>query len=275
MKQYIELLNHVLKNGIETKDRTGTGTISCFDAPQMIFDLSKGFPLLTTKKMFVNGMIDELLWFISGSTNAYDLPERTQKWWTPWAKEDGELGPIYGKQLRKIDYNEFSSKPPLDQLLKIIDSIKNEPFSRRHVISLWNPTEVEDMALPTCHGSIIQFFVTPDDKGIAKYLSCKMYQRSGDVFIGVPVNIASYSLFTMMIAQVCNLEPKDFVHIIGNAHIYSNHIEQCKIQIEREPKSLSIMNICKTVKNIDLFKTSDFYLENYESWPAIKAEIAI
>lgn len=276
MKQYHKLLKHVLENGIRTPDRTGTGILFCDNAPVMKFDLQEGFPLVTTKKMFTTGIIDELLWFVKGSTNALELPERTQKWWTPWMKPDGELGPIYGKQLRNQEklFKDGTVKV-VDQLQNVIDSIKNDPWSRRHIISLWSSLDVEEQQLPCCHGSIIQFFVKPDEDGKPKFLSCKMYQRSGDVFIGVPVNIASYSVFLMMIAQVTNLIPENYIHVLGNAHIYSNHIEQVKIQLTRECMSLPRMILNPDIKNINEFRFEDFKLENYKSHSAIKGDVAI
>lgn len=293
MKQYLELCKKVLEEGSYKDDRTGTGTYSLFGY-QTRYNLEEGFPLVTTKKVFLRGIIHELLWFISGSTNIKYLVDNDVHIWDDWAykayknsnefegedmkgfaariksldKDDpfvvkwGELGPVYGRQWR--NFNEQG----VDQLANLIDQIKNNPNSRRLIISAWNPCEVDKMALPPCH-SFMQFYV------INGKLSCQLYQRSADIFLGVPFNIASYSLFTMMIAQVCGLKPGEFVHTMGDAHIYSNHVEQIKLQLSREPKKLPTMKINPNVKSIFDFKIEDFELEGYEPWPRIKGEVAV
>lgn len=282
MKQYLNLLQTVLNEGIEKSDRTGTGTKSIFGY-QMRFNLSDGFPLLTTKKMFLKGIIGELLWFIKGSTNANELIEQGIHIWDAWAKENGELGPIYGAQWRnwpKIEIPEVDKYgvdkevegkviiKHVDQLKEVIKAIKENPNSRRHIVSAWNVGEIDDMALPPCH-SFFQFYVGNDT------LSLQLYQRSGDIFLGIPFNIASYSLLLMMVAQVVGLKPGTFVHTIGDAHIYNNHLEQVRTQLEREPFKLPTMKINSEIKSIDDFKMSDFTLENYLSHPAIKAPVAV
>lgn len=259
MKQYLELLRHTLINGVETEDRTGTGTRRVFGT-NMRFDLNEGFPLVTTKKMFFRGVKEELLWMLSGSTNTNDLPKKVRHWWSPWADNDGELGPIYGKQFRG----------GIDQVANVIDSIKSDPFSRRHVISLWNPADIDMMALPPCHGVVIQFFVSNDRK-----LSCLMHQRSGDMFIGVPVNIAFYALLTHMIAQVCDLKVGELVHNIGDTHIYLNHFRQVITQLDREPLELCKLKLNPEIKDIDDFTSSDIDIEDYSHHPAIKAKVSV
>ncbi len=288
MKQYLDMLEKILKEGTKKEDRTGTGTISYFGY-QMRFDLSKGFPLLTTKKVFLKGIIHELLWFISGSTNIKYLVDNNVKIWNDWpyaaykkskyyqnetmeefinkikndddfAKKFGNLGPVYGKQWRNFG--------GVDQLSWLINEIKTNPTSRRLIISAWNAPEIKDMALPPCH-CFMQFYVN-DGK-----LSCQLYQRSADMFLGVPFNIASYSLFTMMIAQVCGLKPGVFVHTFGDAHIYLNHLDQVNLQLTRTPKDLPTMKINPEVKSIFDFKYEDFKLEGYDPYPAIKGEVAV
>lgn len=293
MKQYLDLCKKILEEGTYKDDRTGTGTYSIFGY-QARYDLSKGFPLVTTKKVFLRGIIHELLWFICGDTNIKYLVDNDVHIWDDWAykaykessvfegedikafatriksldKDDpfvkkwGELGPVYGRQWR--NFNEEG----VDQLENLIHLIKTNPNSRRLIISAWNPCEVDKMALPPCH-SFMQFYVI-DGK-----LSCQLYQRSADVFLGVPFNIASYSLFTMMIAQVCGLEAGEFIHTMGDAHIYTNHVEQIKLQLSREPKPLPLMKINPNVKSIYDFKIDDFTLEGYEPWPRIKGEVAV
>ncbi|MBS2096674.1 thymidylate synthase [Carboxylicivirga linearis] len=264
MKQYLDLLQRVLDEGATKDDRTGTGTISVF-GHQMRFDLSEGFPLLTTKKLHLKSIIHELLWFLKGSTNVKYLQENGVRIWNEWAKEDGELGPIYGYQWRSWpDYKGGN----IDQIKEVIESIKNNPNSRRHIVSAWNVGAIDDMQLPPCH-ILFQFYVA-DGK-----LSCQLYQRSADIFLGVPFNIASYAILTMMVAQVCGLKPGTFVHTLGDAHIYLNHIEQVKLQLTREPKSLPQMIINPDRKNIDEFIFEDFKLENYESHPHIKGAISV
>lgn len=264
MKQYLELLDHVLKNGVEKKDRTGTGTISVFGY-QMRFNLEEGFPLLTTKKLHVKSIIHELLWFISGSTNIRYLTENGVRIWNEWADENGELGPVYGHQWRSWP---AADGRKIDQLANVINSIKTSPDSRRHIVSAWNVGELDKMALPPCH-VMFQFYVAKDK------LSCQLYQRSCDIFIGVPFNIASYSLLTMMIAQVTGLKPAEFIHTLGDAHIYLNHIEQVKLQLTREPFKLPVMKINPEVKDIFSFRYEDFTLTDYVAHPHIKGEISV
>ncbi|RIA75946.1 thymidylate synthase [Anaeroplasma bactoclasticum] len=293
MRQYLDLCKKVLENGTYKDDRTGTGTYSLFGY-QTRYNLEEGFPLVTTKKVFLRGIIHELLWFISGDTNIKYLVDNDVHIWDDWAykaykessefegedmkgfaariksldKDDpfvkkwGELGPVYGRQWR--NFNEQG----VDQLENLINQIKTNPNSRRLIISAWNPCEVDKMALPPCH-SFMQFYV------VNGKLSCQLYQRSADIFLGVPFNIASYSLFTMMIAQVCGLKPGEFVHTMGDAHIYTNHVDQIKLQLSREPKPLPVMKINPNVKSIYDFKIEDFTLEGYEPWPRIKGEVAV
>lgn len=264
MKQYLDLLKYIQQNGTIKGDRTGTGTKSVFGY-QMKFDLKEGFPLLTTKKVHLKSIIYELLWFISGDTNIKYLKDHGVSIWDEWADENGDLGPVYGHQWRSYPSPDGGS---IDQLSNVIDQIKNNPDSRRMIVCAWNPAEVDKMALPPCH-SMFQFYVA-DGK-----LSCQLYQRSGDVFLGVPFNIASYALLTMMVAQVCHLEPGTFVHTLGDAHIYSNHFEQVATQLSREPRALPKMMINPEVKSIFDFQYEDFTLEGYDPWPAIKAPVAV
>jgi len=264
MKQYLDLLRHILQDGTVKSDRTGVGTKSVFGY-QMRFDLSKGFPLLTTKKVHMKSIIYELLWFISGDTNIRYLKEHGVSIWDEWADADGELGPVYGHQWRSWPTPDGGS---IDQLSNVIESLKYNPDSRRHIVSAWNVAEVDRMALPPCH-SLFQFYVA-DGK-----LSCQLYQRSADSFLGVPFNIASYALLTMMIAQVCGYVPGDFVHTFGDVHIYLNHMEQVNLQLSREPKALPTMLINPDVKDIFDFRYDDFKLEGYDPWPAIKAPVAV
>ena len=264
MKQYLDLMQHVLDNGVEKSDRTGTGTKSVF-GHQLRFDLSKGFPLVTTKKCHLRSIIHELLWFLKGDTNIKYLKENGVKIWDEWADSDGNLGPVYGYQWRSWP---SSSGKHIDQITQLIDQIKSNPDSRRLIVSAWNVGEIENMALPPCH-AFFQFYVA-DGK-----LSCQLYQRSADIFLGVPFNISSYALMTMMIAQVCDLELGDFVHTFGDAHIYSNHFEQANLQLSREPKPLPKMKINQDVKNIFDFSFEDFELLDYNPHPHIKAPVAI
>jgi thymidylate synthase len=264
MKQYLDLLDHVIKNGTEKSDRTGTGTISVFGY-QMRFNLGEGFPLLTTKKLHVKSIIHELLWFISGNTNIGYLKENGVKIWDEWADSEGNLGPVYGYQWRSWP---TADGKKIDQLENVISSIKNSPDSRRHLVSAWNVGELNKMALPPCH-ILFQFYVAGGK------LSCQLYQRSADIFIGVPFNIASYALLTMMVAQVTGLHPGDFVHTLGDAHIYLNHIDQVKLQLTREPYSLPKMTINKEVKDILKFRYEDFILTDYVSHPHIKGDISV
>ncbi len=265
MLEYHRLLKKVLEHGSYREDRTGTGAYSVF-GEQSRYDLSKGFPLVTTKKCHLRSIIHELLWFIKGDTNIRYLQENNVTIWDEWADEDGNLGPVYGAQWRRWQGSPDSQ--PVDQLTKLIDGIKNNPFSRRHLVSAWNVARVDEMALPPCH-VLFQFFVA-DGR-----LSCQLYQRSADLFLGVPFNIASYSLLTLMIAQVCGLQPGEFVHTFGDLHLYANHLEQAKLQLTREPRPLPAMKLNPEVKDIDAFKYDDFTLENYDPWPAIKAPIAV
>jgi thymidylate synthase len=264
MKQYLDLLDHVLKNGIEKRDRTGTGTISVFGY-QMRFNLQDGFPLLTTKKLHLKSIIHELLWFISGDTNIKYLNENGVRIWNEWADKDGNLGPVYGCQWRSWP---AADGRKIDQLTEAISTIKNSPDSRRIIVSAWNVGEIGEMALPPCH-VMFQFYVAGGK------LSCQLYQRSCDIFIGIPFNIASYALLTLMIAQVTGLKPGDFIHTLGDAHIYLNHIEQVKLQLTREPYSLPSMVINPEVNDILKFRFDDFTLENYEAHPHIKGDISV
>jgi len=264
MQQYLDLLQHILDNGIEKSDRTGTGTRSCFGY-QMRFDLQQGFPLVTTKRLHLKSIIYELLWFLKGATNIAYLREHGVSIWNEWANENGELGPVYGKQWRSW---EGADGKIVDQVTDLIKQIKTNPDSRRLIISAWNVADLSKMALMPCH-TLFQFYVA-DGK-----LSCQLYQRSADVFLGVPFNIASYALLTMMIAQVCDLEPGDFIHTFGDAHIYNNHIEQVNLQLSRKPLPLPTMKLNPSVKNIFDFTFEDFTLENYQSHPAIKAPVAV
>lgn len=264
MQQYLNLMQHILDNGTEKGDRTGTGTKSVF-GHQMRFDLSEGFPCVTTKKLHLRSIIHELLWFLQGDQNIKYLKDNGVSIWDEWADEDGNLGPVYGVQWRNW---ETPDGRKIDQIKKLIDGIKNNPDSRRHIVSAWNVADVDNMALPPCH-TIFQFYVA-DGK-----LSCQLYQRSADVFLGVPFNIASYALFTMMVAQVCDLQPGDFVHTFGDAHLYSNHIEQTHLQLSREPRSLPTLKINPEVKDIFSFKFEDFELINYDPHPHIKGAVAV
>ena len=264
MKQYIDLLSHVMKHGAEKKDRTGTGTISIFGY-QMRFDLSGGFPLMTTKKLHLRSIIYELLWFLSGSTNVRYLQENGVKIWNEWADADGNLGPVYGYQWRSWP---SSDGRHVDQISAVVRSLKENPDSRRHIVNAWNVGEIEKMALPPCH-ILFQFYVA-DGR-----LSCQLYQRSADIFLGVPFNIASYALLTLMMAQVTGYKPGEFVHTFGDAHIYLNHIEQVRLQLTREPRPLPVMKINSEVSDIFSFRYDDFTLTGYDPHPAIKGEISV
>jgi thymidylate synthase len=264
MQNYLQLLQHILDNGTDKTDRTGTGTRSCFGY-QMRFDLSKGFPLVTTKKVHLKSIVYELLWFIKGETNTKYLTDNGVKIWNEWADENGDLGPVYGKQWRSWQGADGAT---YDQLMDVIHQLKNSPDSRRIIISAWNVADLKDMALMPCH-NMFQFYVA-DGK-----LSCQLYQRSADVFLGVPFNIASYALFTMMLAQVCDLQVGDFVHTFGDVHIYNNHFDQVHLQLSRQPHPLPIMHINPIVKNIEDFTIEDFTLENYTCEPGIKAPVAV
>ncbi|MFZ9819518.1 MAG: thymidylate synthase [Methylophilaceae bacterium] len=264
MQQYLNLLNHVMNHGDKKNDRTGTGTLSIFGY-QMRFDLSEKFPLLTTKKVHLKSVIYELLWFLKGSTNIKYLQDNGVSIWDEWADENGDLGPVYGSQWRSWRTHDNRS---IDQIEKLISDLKTNPDSRRLIVSAWNVAEIENMKLPPCH-CFFQFYVANNK------LSCQLYQRSADIFLGVPFNIASYALLTLMIAQVVNLEPGEFVHTLGDAHIYSNHFDQVNEQLKRQPKELPTMHINSNVKNIFDFKFEDFKLSDYDPYPLIKAPVAI
>lgn len=264
MKQYHELLNHVLETGNVKSDRTGTGTISVFGY-QMRFDLSERFPMLTTKKLHLKSIVHELLWFLAGDTNIKYLNDNGVSIWNEWADEKGNLGPVYGHQWRSWA---TADGRVVDQITDVMNQIKNNPDSRRMIVSAWNPGDISKMKLPPCH-ALFQFYVA-DGK-----LSCQLYQRSADIFLGVPFNIASYALLTMMMAQVAGLKPGEFVHTLGDAHLYSNHIEQAKLQLERVPRKLPVMKINPDVKDIFKFRFEDFSLEEYEPYPHIKAPVAV
>ncbi|MFC0274357.1 thymidylate synthase [Metabacillus herbersteinensis] len=264
MKQYLQLCQHVLDNGVKKEDRTGTGTISTF-GHQMRFDLQDGFPLITTKKVHVKSIIHELLWFLQGDTNVKYLQDNGIRIWNEWADENGELGPVYGHQWRSWPAGDGRT---IDQISNIIDSINNSPDSRRLIVSAWNVADVDNMALPPCH-CFFQFYVA-DGK-----LSCQLYQRSADVFLGVPFNIASYALLTMMVAQVTNLEPGEFIHTFGDVHIYTNHLEQVKLQMDRTPKALPKMILNRKVSSIFDFNYEDFSLEGYDPHPHIKGVVSV
>ena len=264
MKQYLDILDRILKEGAQKGDRTGTGTLSIFGT-QSRYDLSKGFPLLTTKKLHLKSIIYELLWFLNGDTNVKYLQDNGVRIWNEWADENGELGPVYGHQWRSWpDYDGGT----IDQIQYVVDQIKNSPNSRRMIVSAWNVAEVNKMALPPCH-TIFQFYVA-DGK-----LSLQLYQRSADTFLGVPFNIASYALLCMMMAQVCGLKSGEFIHTTGDTHLYLNHLEQARLQLTREPRPLPTMKITPDVKSIFDFKYEDFQLENYDPWPHIKAEVSV
>lgn len=264
MKQYLDLLKTIMETGVDKGDRTGTGTRSIFGY-QMRFDLSKGFPLVTTKKLHLRSIIHELLWFINGDTNIKYLNDNRVTIWDEWADKNGELGPVYGAQWRRWQNPDGTHT---DQLLELVDGLKNNPNSRRHIISAWNVSDLNKMKLPPCH-CLVQFYIA-DGK-----LSCQLYQRSCDTFLGVPFNIASYALLTLMLAQVCGLQPGDFIHSLGDTHIYKNHFEQVNLQLTREPKQLPTMWINPEVKDILDFKYEDFKLIGYEAHPSIKADISV
>ncbi|AUN96342.1 thymidylate synthase [Pseudazoarcus pumilus] len=264
MKQYLDLMRHVLEHGDEKSDRTGTGTRSVFGW-QMRFDLAQGFPLLTTKKLHTRSIIHELLWFLRGDTNIAYLKENGVSIWDEWADADGELGPVYGKQWRRWATADGRS---IDQIARLIDGLKNNPDSRRHIVSAWNPGEIDGMALPPCH-ALFQFHVA------GGRLSCQLYQRSADIFLGVPFNIASYALLTMMVAQVCGYRPGDFVWTGGDCHLYSNHVDQAREQLSRTPRTLPTMKINPEVTDLFAFRFEDFTLEGYDPHPHIKAPVAV
>jgi thymidylate synthase len=264
MKQYHDLLEHILQSGVKKEDRTGTGTISVFGY-QMRFDLSEGFPCITTKKLHLRSIIHELLWFLKGDTNIQYLKENNVSIWDEWADENGNLGPVYGSQWRSWP---TADGRHIDQIKQVIDQLKNNPDSRRIIVSAWNVGEIEKMALPPCH-AFFQFYVAEGK------LSCQLYQRSADTFLGVPFNIASYALLTIMLAQVCGLKPGDFVHTLGDAHLYSNHLDQAKLQLTRDFRPLPQMKVNPNVNDLFAFKFEDFELINYDPHPHIKAAVAI
>ncbi len=270
MQQYLDLMRHVLEHGHTKTDRTGTGTISVFGY-QMRYDLSAGFPLVTTKKCHLRSILHELLWFLQGDTNIKYLKDNGVSIWDEWADANGNLGPVYGYQWRSWP---TADGRHIDQIQQVIDQIKNTPDSRRMIVSAWNVGEVEKMKLPPCH-AFFQFYVAPDQNGGPAKLSCQLYQRSADIFLGVPFNIASYALLTMMVAQVCGLKLGDFVHTLGDAHLYSNHLEQTREQLSRTPRPLPSMRLNPAVTDIFDFKFEDFTLEGYDPHPAIKAPVAV
>lgn len=274
MQQYLDLLKHAMQNGTDKSDRTGTGTRSIFGY-QMRFDLGKGFPLVTTKKLHIKSIIHELLWFLKGDTNIKYLKENGVSIWDEWADENGNLGPVYGHQWRSWP----AEGRTIDQITGLIEMIKKNPDSRRLIVSAWNPADIDKMKLPPCH-VLFQFYAIPPTpqqktKGINGKLSCQLYQRSADLFLGVPFNIASYSLLLLMVSQVCNMVPGEFIHSFGDVHIYSNHFDQVNLQLSRTPGSLPTMNINPLIKNIFDFRYEDFSLVNYEAQPAIKAVVAV
>jgi thymidylate synthase len=264
MQQYLDLMRHVLEHGHKKSDRTGTGTLSVFGW-QMRFDLAQGFPLLTTKKLHTKSIIHELLWFLQGDTNIRYLKENGVSIWDDWADANGDLGPVYGYQWRSWQAPDGRS---IDQIAQLVDGLKNNPDSRRHIVSAWNPADIERMKLPPCH-ALFQFYVA-DGR-----LSCQLYQRSADIFLGVPFNIASYALLTLMVAQVCGYRPGDFVHTLGDAHLYSNHLEQARLQLTRVPRALPQLRINPAVRDLFAFRFEDFTLEGYDPHPHIAAPVAV
>jgi len=264
MQQYLDLMHHVLENGHAKSDRTGTGTRSVFGW-QMRFDLNRGFPMVTTKKLHLKSIVHELLWFLQGDTNIAYLKENGVRIWDEWADENGDLGPVYGKQWRRW---ETPDGRVIDQITQLVSSLKNNPDSRRHIVSAWNPGDVDQMALPPCH-CLFQFYVA-DGR-----LSCQLYQRSADIFLGVPFNIASYALLTLMLAQVCGYRPGEFVHTFGDAHLYTNHFDQAQLQLARAPRALPTMWINPEVRDIFAFRFEDFRLDGYDPYPHIPAPVAV
>ncbi len=269
MRQYLDLIDHVMTHGVDKSDRTGTGTRSVFGY-QMRFDLAEGFPVVTTKRLHLRSIIGELVWFLRGDTNVRWLQDRGISIWDEWADENGDLGPVYGHQWRSWPTPDGRS---VDQISAVIESIRTSPDSRRHIVSAWNVAEVNDMALPPCH-TMFQFYVRPAADGGPAHLDCQLYQRSADIFLGVPFNIASYALLTMMVAQLTDLRPGHFVHTLGDAHLYSNHLDQARLQLSREPFPLPRMHITRR-GGIDDYDLGDFELEGYQAHPSIKAPIAV
>jgi thymidylate synthase len=265
MQPYLDLLRHVLDHGERREDRTGVGTLGVFGA-QTRYDLRRGFPLLTTKKLHLRSIIVELLWFLRGDTNVRFLHEHNVSIWDEWADENGDLGPVYGRQWRSWECPDGRS---IDQIRRLLDGLRRDPFSRRLIVSAWNPADVDRMALPPCH-ALFQFHVSTDGR-----LNCQLYQRSADLFLGVPFNIASYALLTLMIAQVTSLEPGEFIHAFGDLHLYLNHIDKARLQLERTPRPLPIMRLNPEISDLFEFRLADFSLENYDPHPHIKAPVAV
>ena len=270
MQIYLDLLQRILDEGVRREDRTGTGTLSVF-GHQMIFDLREGFPLVTTKKIYTRSVFGELLWFLRGDTTVGWLHDNAIHIWDEWADENGDLGPIYGRQWRSWPDGDGGT---IDQIAKVIEQIRTNPWSRRHIVSAWNVAEVDEMAQPPCH-TLFQFYVTPDDRGEPTWLSCQLYQRSGDTFLGVPFNIASYALLTYLVASVTGLKPLRFVHTLGDAHLYLNHLDQAHEQLKREPRHLPTLTVNPNVRDIDGFELSDLTLTGYDPYPALPAPIAV
>lgn len=271
MQQYHDLLRHILERGVQKHDRTGTGTISCFGY-QMRFDLAEGFPVVTTKKLHLKSIIHELLWFLAGDTNIAYLKENGVRIWDEWADANGDLGPVYGHQWRSWPARDGGT---IDQITKVVEMIRKNPDSRRLIVTAWNPADVDRMALPPCH-CLFQFYVTPGSgPGMPGKLSCQLYQRSADTFLGVPFNIASYALLTLMVAQVCDLEPGEFVHTFGDVHLYNDHLEQARLQLTREPRPLPRMVLDPSVKELLDFRAEHFTLKDYDPHPHIKATVSV
>ncbi len=270
MQQYLDLMRRVRTSGVRRQDRTGTGTLSVF-GHQMRFDLSQGFPLLTTKKLHLRSIIHELLWFLAGDTNIKYLNDNKVRIWDEWADEKGDLGPVYGHQWRSWPAPDGRR---IDQIAQVVESLRHNPYSRRHIVSAWNVADVDNMALPPCH-CLFQFYVAPIEGSDKTRLSCQLYQRSADIFLGVPFNIASYALLTLMMAQVTGHEPGDFVHTFGDAHLYLNHLEQVDLQLSRTPRPLPRMHLNPEIRDIFAFRFADFELTGYDPHPHIKAEVAV